>query len=73
MLLWGIEHLEIHMSLKGSTLRERLTPALPEMLERLKNWHVFSMSGSRQPTEDPPTNSDSAPKPSPDSRPKPKS
>ena len=42
-------------STKGSILRAKITPAPPEMLERLKNWHVFSRSGSSQPIEDSPT------------------
>ena len=46
-------------STRGAIHRAKATPAPPEMLERLKNWHVFSMSGSRQPTEDSPTNSES--------------
>jgi len=46
------------MSTRGSIHRAKATRAPPEMLERLKNWHVFSMSGSRQPTEDSPTNSE---------------
>ena len=44
---------------RGSIHRAKATRAPPEMLERLKNWHVFSMSGSRQPTKASPTNSES--------------
>ncbi len=52
-------------STKGSILRAKITPAPPEMLERLKHWHIYSINRSRRPTTNTPPSSDSAQKPSP--------
>ena len=48
-----------HTPSRASIFRTKATPAPPELLESLRNWHVFSMKGSRQPTETSPTSSES--------------